>query len=120
MAGMTAQRLSFILPVPDLEAAVGFWSALLGTGPTFVDGDRWAQFDHGGVRLSLAGTDRVSDRPGPMVKVEDLPAVRDRLRDGGVEVSDITTGAHESRAVVTSPGGWPLVLYASLPPASAG
>ena len=113
---MTTQRLSFVLPVPDIGAAVTLWTAVLDREPTFVDGDRWAQFDYDGTRLSLAGTDRTADVPGPMVKVDDLEAMCDRLRRGGCPVSEITSGPHEQRAVATSPGGWPLVLYAPLPP----
>ena len=31
-----------------MTAAVERWEQLLGLPPTFVDGDRWAQFDVGG------------------------------------------------------------------------
>ncbi len=109
---MTTERLSFVLPVPELGAAVKLWTSVLGVEPTFVDGDRWAQFDHGPTRLSLAGTDRVADVPGPMAKVADLEGTCDRLRSEGWEVSGIQDGPHERRAVVTTVGGWPLVLYA--------
>ena len=40
------------------RAAAKVWAALLGVAPTFVDGDRWAQFDVNGKRIALAGTDR--------------------------------------------------------------
>jgi hypothetical protein len=112
---MPVEKLTFMLPVPDLDTAVAFWKELLGVGPTFVDGDRWAQFDHGGARLALAGTDRPFDQPGLMVKVSGLEAACDSLRITGCPVSDITTGAHERRSVATEPGGCPLVLYEPLP-----
>jgi catechol 2,3-dioxygenase-like lactoylglutathione lyase family enzyme len=69
---MAVEKLSFVLPVDDLAVAVAFWKDLLGMDPTFVDGDRWAQFDHGGARLALAGKDRASDSPGVMLKVRGL------------------------------------------------
>lgn len=106
-------RLSFVVPVPAVTDAVNLWQLLLGIEPTFVDGDRWAQFDHGEIRLSLAGTDRSSDRPGPMAKVKNLAEVRELLVDRGLRVSEITEGPHELRAVATLPGGWPLILYTS-------
>src|SRR5438046_1520942 len=56
-------------PVDDVAAAAEVWAALLGVAPTFVDGQRWAQFDVAGKRIVLAGADRVSDRAGLMIKV---------------------------------------------------
>jgi catechol 2,3-dioxygenase-like lactoylglutathione lyase family enzyme len=109
---MSVERMSFVLPVPDLAVAVSFWGGVLGIDPTFVDGDRWAQFDHGNVRLALAGTDQVSALPGAMLKVSDLEETCQRLAKDGYQVSDIATGAHERRAVAAGPGGWPIILYA--------
>jgi catechol 2,3-dioxygenase-like lactoylglutathione lyase family enzyme len=108
-----AQSITPVLPVPDLEQAVSFWAGLLGTEPTFVDGDRWAQFDFNGRRLALSGADRVADVPGVMVKVGDLEAARERFAADGLDVGPIADGPHESRCVVEGPGGWPLVLYAT-------
>jgi hypothetical protein len=108
------EKLSIVLPVPDLGAAVAVWKEILGAGPTFVDGDRWAQFDHAGARLALAGTDRLVDEPAVMVKVADLDAACDPLRRAGCTVGEPSTGAHERRAVVTGPGGWPLIVYSPL------
>ena len=84
----------------------------MGAAPTFVDGDRWAQFDVAGRRLALAGTDRVSDQAGIMIKVADLTAARADALAAGLAVSEPQTGPHEVRCVVTAPGGWPVVLYA--------
>jgi predicted enzyme related to lactoylglutathione lyase len=109
------EKLSFVLPVGDLAAAVRFWAELLGTEPTFVDGDRWAQFDHAGARLALAGEDRAADAPGPLLKVADLDKTCAALRAAGCQVSPVTTGAHERRSVANDPDGWPITLYQSLP-----
>ena len=111
---MPVEKMSFVLPVDDMAAAVAFWKGLLGADPTFVDGDNWAQFDHAGSRLALAGKDRVADAAGLMVKVPDLDGALDGLRAAGVAVSDVSTGAHERRAVATGPGGEPVVLYEPL------
>jgi catechol 2,3-dioxygenase-like lactoylglutathione lyase family enzyme len=107
-----AQSIASVLPVPDLEGAVSFWRDVLGVEPTFVDGDRWAQFDLGGRRLALSGTDRVAPMPGVMVKVDDLAAAKASLEASGVEVGETAAGPHESRFVATAPGGWPVVFYA--------
>ena len=106
-----AEKISVVLPVPDLAAAVAVWREVLGTDPTFVDGDRWAQFDHASGRLALAGTDRVADEAGVMVKVADLDAACEQLRQAGCAVGEPSLGEHERRAVATGPGGWPIILY---------
>ena len=108
------EKISMVLPVPDLVAAVAVWQQLLGADPTFVDGDRWAQFDYAGSRLALAGTDRLADEPGVMVKVGDFDAACERLRQAGCTVGEPSTGAHERRAAATGPGGWPIIVYSSL------
>ena len=59
---MEVQSIATVLPVDDVAAAARAFAALLGAAPTFVDGDRWAQFDVAGRRVALAGTDRVSDK----------------------------------------------------------
>lgn len=108
------EKLATVLPVKDMEAAVGAWSALLGAQPTFVDGDRWAQFDVAGSRLALAGADRSTDAAGVMVKVADLDAVYARLTEAGFAPASIETGPHERRFAVTMPGGWAATLYQPL------
>jgi hypothetical protein len=111
-----AERLSVVLPVNDLASAVAGWTALLGVEPTFIDGARWAQFDVAGGRLSLAGTDRFADITGVMVKVPDVDAVRRTLSALGLTVGEVEHGPHETRCVVTGPGGVPVALYSALPP----
>ena len=77
---MTIESFATVVPVPNLADGVAFWSSLLGVEPTFVDGDRWAQFDMGGRRIALAGTDRFSEVPSLMLRPSDLEATRDALR----------------------------------------
>ncbi len=107
-----AEKLSTVLPVADLGAAVEFYQRVLGTGPTFVDGDRWAQFDLGGTRLALAGADRTSDAAGIMVKVPDIDAAHAAAAAAGLTVGPVEQGPHERRCLVTSPDGHAVTLYA--------
>jgi hypothetical protein len=111
---MDVQALTPVLPVEDMARAVTGWAALLGVAPTFVDGDRWAQFDIAGRRLALAGSDRTSDLPGVMIKVADLTAAHAAAIEAGLEAGAIVEGPHELRFVVTTPGGWPATVYAPL------
>jgi catechol 2,3-dioxygenase-like lactoylglutathione lyase family enzyme len=106
------EKLAAVLPVDDLDAAVEFYRQVLGTEPTFVDGDRWAQFDLGGTRLALAGADRASDAPGIMVKVADIDAARDAAKVAGLDASPIDQGPHERRFLLTSPDGHAVTVYA--------
>jgi hypothetical protein len=112
---MDIQGVTPVLPVDDVKAASAVWAKLLGVEPTFVDGDRWAQFDVSGKRIALAGTDRASDKAGLMVKVGDLAAARDAAVAAGLEVTAVQEGPHELRCTLTAPGGWPVVLYAPRP-----
>ncbi|GCD99980.1 MULTISPECIES: VOC family protein [Embleya] len=108
---MSAQGLSAAFPVADMAAAVRFMTAVLGAEPTFVDGERWAQFDVAGGRLALAGTDREGDAASVMVKVADLEAALAPLREGGFTVGEPVEGPHEVRVRVSGPDGWAAVLY---------
>jgi hypothetical protein len=54
---MTVERLATIFPADNLTAAIDLLTAVLGRTATFVDGDRWAQFDIGPTRVMLAGAD---------------------------------------------------------------
>jgi len=108
---MGVERVTAVLPVADLRDAVASWTTLLGVEATFVDGDRWAQFDVGPDRIALAGTDRASDLAGVMVKVSDLPAARAAALAAGMAVGRIERGRHELRCLVRSADGWPAILY---------
>jgi catechol 2,3-dioxygenase-like lactoylglutathione lyase family enzyme len=109
---MDVERITTVLPVADLAAAVETWTAVLGVEPTFVDGDRWAQFDAAGARIALAGSDRVSDAAGVMLKVGDLEAARTELGAAGLDVGAVQEGPHELRCAATGPDGASIVLYA--------
>lgn len=85
---------------------------MLGTEPSFVDGERWAQFDVGPQRIALAGEDRESERAGLMVKVDELDAFRQTLLESGLEVGADVEGPHETRFTAVGPGGWPITAYA--------
>ena len=110
---MAALSITTVIPVPDLAAGVAEWSTILGVDPTFVDGDRWAQFDVGTTRLALSGTDRPDDEVGVMVKVDDMDVHVTGLRSAGLSVDDPTRGAHEMRSQVTHTDGSHTVLYSS-------
>ena len=109
-----AVSMAAVFPTGSMGDAVGFVSAVLGIEPTFVDGDRWAQFDLDGARLALGARTETSGAPRVMVKVAGLEAVAARLAAAGYEVTGPVTGPHERRVSVTGPDGWDAVLYEPL------
>lgn len=107
--------LAPVIPVEDLDAAVRYWEAVLGGPPTFVDGTRWAQFDLGGRRLALAGTDRTTDRPSVMLKAPDLGVAREALERLGATLGPVEAGPHESRFLARGDEPVNIVVYSSGP-----
>lgn len=108
---MPMESFNPVVPASDLGAEVAFWTKLLGAEPTFVDGDRWAQFDVGGRRLAVAGADRVVDSTALMVKVRGLDEAVAQLRELGIEPGTVARGPHERRCSCTSPSGTTVILY---------
>ena len=92
---------------------MAWYRTVLGVEPTFVDGDRWAQFDLGGTRLALAGRDRAADAAGVMVKVADVEAARAALVATGLDAGPVQQGPHERRCTLTSPDGHAVTLYST-------
>jgi catechol 2,3-dioxygenase-like lactoylglutathione lyase family enzyme len=93
----------------DMDAAVRFYSDVLGLTLKFRDGDNWAAFDVNGMTLALEGG---APRGATVsLRVEGLAALVGELRDRGAMVSDVLAGPHENRATLTDPAGNELMLY---------
>jgi catechol 2,3-dioxygenase-like lactoylglutathione lyase family enzyme len=98
--------------VADMDAAVRFYTGVLGFGLKLRDGDHWAAFDVGGATLAVEGG--APGGPGGAtvsLRVDGLAALVADLRAKGATVSDVTTGQHERRAELHDPAGNSLVLY---------
>jgi catechol 2,3-dioxygenase-like lactoylglutathione lyase family enzyme len=96
--------------VADMDAAVTFYTQVLGLPLKFRDGNNWAALDVAGVTLALQGS---AETGGATVslRVSGLDEVVTKLRERGANVSEPTQGGHERRAEVTDPAGNTLVLY---------
>ena len=97
---------------PDMNAAVRFYTEVLGFGLKFRDGDRWAAFDVDGMTLAVEGGP--AGGPGGAtvsLRVEGLDDLVQTLRASGATVGDVATGPHERRAELRDPAGNLLVLY---------
>jgi predicted enzyme related to lactoylglutathione lyase len=103
-----------LVPVADLDAAIGFYSGVLGLAVRFRDGDRFAALDGGGVTVALVAPEEqvAGTATAPSYKVGDVAAAVAALTDAGAElVRGPETGPHETRAVLRDPSGNVLVLY---------
>jgi len=109
-----SDSIAMVLPVSNLGSVARLFEQLLGIAPTFVDGEKWAQFDPPGGRLCLAGTDRTFVSAGLMIKVTDLTAARQQAERLGLTTGPIENGVHESRFVANGPDAWPLIFYAKV------
>ncbi|MBV9322169.1 MAG: VOC family protein [Chloroflexi bacterium] len=96
----------------DMDAAVHFYSDILGFALKFRDGDHWAAFDVGGMTLALeGGAPGGSGGATVSLRCDGLADVVDQLRGRGATVSAVESGPHERRATLTDPAGNRLVLY---------
>jgi catechol 2,3-dioxygenase-like lactoylglutathione lyase family enzyme len=93
----------------DMDAAVRFYSDVLGLTLKFRDGDNWAAFDINGVTFALEGGAPQGARVS--LRVDGLSSVVDQLRARGASVSEVESGPHENRATLTDPAGNQLFLY---------
>jgi catechol 2,3-dioxygenase-like lactoylglutathione lyase family enzyme len=95
--------------VRDMDAAVAFYSQVLGLPLKFRDGNNWAAFDVAGMTLALEGGE--ANGATASLRVSGLDELIGQLRERGATVSDPQVGAHERRATLTDPAGNTLVLY---------
>ena len=99
--------------VRDMDAAVAFYRDVLALTLTRRDGDEWAEFDAGPVRLALHGSaDEVPGSGTVVFRVDDLDDARLALRARGADVDD-RVGEVEGFArfaTVRDPDGNPVQL----------
>src|SRR4030095_1865842 len=123
--GETVPTVHIRYMVNDVEAAIAFYTTLLGftliskTLPAFADVER------GDLRLLLSGPTSSAGRPMPDGRqpgpgggnripliVDDLAAEASRLRAAGVQFrNDIVTGPGGSQILLDDPSGNPLELF---------
>jgi catechol 2,3-dioxygenase-like lactoylglutathione lyase family enzyme len=111
MAGI--QRIGNVFyRVADMDAAVRFYTEVLGFRLKLRDGDHWAAFDVGGMTLAVeGGASGGSGGATVSLRVDDLSGLVKTLQVKGATVSEVETGPHERRARLTDPAGNQLVLY---------
>jgi predicted enzyme related to lactoylglutathione lyase len=112
------QARSLVLAVSDMDASCAFYGETMGFRLQFRDGERWAQFDAGGLTIALAGNGEAP--PGSIgisLKVLNLAQAVDALvLAGGGVTAPAARGPHEVRSTVTDPDGHLLHLYEPVAP----
>ena len=117
MANTTTPALrQIIVPVADIEQALGHYRDGLGLELRFQDGNRWAALGLGDLTLALAGPGEYpADEVTLGIKVGDLEEALAQLESsGGERVGEIREGAHERRITCRDALGTMIVLYAPL------
>jgi len=111
--------------VDDVEAAVAFYTKLLGFESTFIAGPAFAEVRRGNLRLLLAGPASSAGRPmadgakpGPggwnriHFVVDDIDTEVARLRDAGAQFrNDIVEGPGGKQILVLDPSGNVVELF---------
>lgn len=113
IAGMIGEIDHVYYWVRDMDAAVGFYRDTLGLPLVRRDGDEWAEFEAGPVRLALHGTTETPPGNGTVVlRVADLDEATMVLAGRGATVDD-HVGEVEGLArfaTVRDPDGNPVQL----------
>ena len=89
--------------VRDLQAGRAFYTGKLGFDETYVDSDgSWVKLERNGMEIGLAEGEPQEDGGVAHVDVEDVKAVAEDLRNGGVEVGS-AGGLYESVNLLRQP-----------------
>jgi catechol 2,3-dioxygenase-like lactoylglutathione lyase family enzyme len=96
----------------DMDAAVAFYRDVVGLELLRREGGEWAEFDGGGIRFALHGTDEPSGAGTVVLRVDDLEQARWTLASRGA-VFDAYVGEVEGFArfaTFRDPDGNPVQL----------
>lgn len=107
--GSLFERVTIMHSTDRWSAVAQDISAVLGA-PSFSDGSGWAAWS------TLSVSDESSGLAWSLLaRTRDLAATVTRARSLGWQVGATTTGAHETRVPLRSPGGLRVIAYSPLP-----
>lgn len=90
---MVKEIAFFAYSVRDVPRARAFYTETLGLKPGSAFGDHWIEFDVGNATFGVGNGESLGFQPGSSTgaafEVDDLPAMREKLQAGGVEVSEV-------------------------------
>jgi catechol 2,3-dioxygenase-like lactoylglutathione lyase family enzyme len=113
MSSETLRLSQLVIPVREIEPALGFYAGTLGMPVLLRDGDRYAIIDAGAVKLGLAAPSERSAERGIALgfKVADLRPLRRRLGTDLGDEPQIVEGSHELIVEVADPDGHAHLFY---------
>lgn len=119
MAGVGAERVDFVaVPVRDLARADEFYGTTLGLERNPNSSERWIEYETGNLTLALVQPESIGREFQPLpfgsiaIRVPDVEAARERLREAGVELDGETFDSGVCNgATFTDPDGNGLMLH---------
>lgn len=101
--------------VRDVPRARTFYGDVLGLTIGESYGDRWVEFDVGGLAFGIGDGSPIGIEPGSgssaAFEVDDLTAMRERLQQHGVAVGDVSESPVCFSCFVTDPDGNRFALH---------
>ncbi len=106
---MSIETIAFTMyPVSDMPRAVAFYRDALGLAQAGLSSDHWVEFEAGGGTFGVGNFEQVG-KPGTAqslaLEVSDLPALRAKLAERGIDASEPHALTNCSIAVVRDPDG---------------
>ncbi len=105
-----------VYPVKDVQRAVAFYRDTIGLTPADSFGEAWVEFDVGGTAFGVVGnTESIGIVPGSQFaaafEVDNVAAMREKLADQTVTVSEVMDFPGCFTCFVTDPDGNRFALH---------
>jgi len=102
--------------VQDVPRAVAFYRDTVGLKPSTSDfGEHWFEFEVGGTTFGIGNGESIGIKPGSQFsaafEVDDVKAVRERLKADGVEITEIFESPVCWSCFATDPDGNRFALH---------
>jgi hypothetical protein len=110
MAPLEPSKIASVLTSTAFGRDLIALTALFGD-PTFVDGDRWAQFDLAGARICLASPEEGAGPGAVLVRVDELGRAATVATGAGFSVDSPVVGTHEVRQRARTASGVEIIFY---------
>jgi predicted enzyme related to lactoylglutathione lyase len=112
---MVKEIAFFAYSVRDVPRAQAFYRDVLGLRPSEVFSDHWSEFDAGNVTFGIGNGEGLGYAPGASsgasFEVDDIEAMRARLLESGVEVSEVHSFPACSACFASDPEGNRFALH---------
>lgn len=99
----------------NIKASRHFYEHVLSLTPKFADGERWVQYDAGGVNFAICSLAEFPEGASGAIavfEVPDLDARQEELADAGIRiVASRDMGSHGRTVTVIDPSGNYLQLF---------